>query len=126
MAVTSDNGVIFEPHERCSAGLSIGVGVQGVLLALAPTVLTMALFTQAAGLEDDYAAWSVLAAVLISGIVTVLQAGRLGPIGGGHVLIAGAATSFVGIAIMAVDRAGPETLATLVLLSACFQFALSR
>ena len=124
--MASEDGVIYEPNELCSTGLSIGVGVQGVLLALAPTVLTMALFTQAAGLEDDYAAWSVLAAVFISGIVTVLQAGRLGPIGGGHILIAGSATSFVGIAIMAVDQAGPETLATLVFLSACFQFALSR
>ncbi len=119
------DGVTHEPDESCSLGLTLGVGFQGVLLSLPPTVLTMLLFARASGLGDGYVTWSVLAAVAVSGIATALQAARFGPIGGGNILMAGAAPSYLAIALLALDQAGPATLATLLVVSSLFQFGLA-
>ncbi|MCY4436322.1 MAG: hypothetical protein OXE05_03195 [Chloroflexi bacterium] len=119
------DGVTHEPDESCSLGLTLGVGFQGVLLSLPPTVLTMLLFARASGLGDGYVTWSVLAAVAVSGIATALQAARFGSIGGGNILMAGAAPSYLAIALLALDQAGPATLATLLVVSSLFQFGLA-
>ena len=118
-------GVTHEPGESIPIGLMLSVGFQGVLLALAPTVLTMLLFARASGLGQDYVAWSLLAAVAVSGIATALQAARFGPIGGGNILMAGAAPSYLAIGLLALEQAGPATLATLLVVSSLFQFGLS-
>ena len=118
-------GVTHEPDESCSIGLTLGVGFQGVLLSLPPTVLTMLLFARASGLGDGYVTWSVLAAVAISGLATALQAARFGPIGGGNILIAGSVPSYLAVALLALEQAGPATLATLLVVSSLSQLALS-
>ncbi len=118
-------GVTHEPDESCSIGLTLGVGFQGVLLSLAPTVLTMLLFARASGLGQGYVTWSVLAAVAVSGITTALQAARFGPIGGGNILMAGAAPSYLAIGLLALEQAGPATLAALLVVSSLLQFALA-
>ncbi len=118
-------GVTHEPDESCPVGLTLGVAFQGVLISLPPTVLTMLLFARASGLGDGYVTWSVLAAVTISGITTALQAVRFGPIGGGNILIAGAVPSYLAIALLALEQAGPATLATLLIVSSLSQFVLS-
>ena len=118
-------GVTHEPDDSSPLGLTLGVGFQGILLALPPTVLTMLLFARAAGLGQEYVTWSVLAAVAVSGITTALQAARFGPIGGGNILMAGAAPSYLAIGLLALEQAGPATLATLVVVSSLLQFALS-
>ncbi len=117
--------VTHEPDESCPPGLTLGVAFQGVLLSLPPTVLTMLLFARASGLGDGYLAWSVLAAVAVSGLTTALLAARLGPIGGGNILMAGAAPSYLAIGLLALEQAGPATLATLVVVSSLFRFGLA-
>ena len=119
-------GITHEPDEKCSITVSASVGLQGVLLAIAPTVLTMSLFARASGLGERYLAWSVLAAILISGIATALQAARLGPLGGGHNLVTGTASGFVAVGLVAVNEAGLETLTTLVVVSSILQLVLGR
>ena len=114
-----------EPDESCPPGLTLGVAFQGVLLSLPPTVLTMLLFARASGLGDGYLAWSVLAAVAVSGLTTALLAARIGPIGGGNILMAGAAPSYLAIGLLALEQAGPATLATLVVVSSLFRFGLA-
>ncbi len=118
-------GVTYEPDDSSPLGLTLGVGFQGVLISLPPTVLTMLLFARASGLGEGYLTWSVLAAVAISGITTGLLALRMGWVGGGHILPAGAAPSYLAIGLLALDQAGPETLATLFVVSSLFQFGMS-
>ncbi len=118
-------GISYEPNERCPLTLSTGVGFQGMVLALMPTVLTMSLFAQASGLGEDYLSWAVLVAIALAGIVTALQSARLRRFGSGHNLLCGPAPSYMAIALLAVDKAGPETLASLVVASSVFQFALA-
>lgn len=123
--MSPSESVIYEPDDSSPLGLTLGVGFQGVLISLPPTVLTMLLFARASGLGEGYLTWSVLAAVAISGITTGLLALRMGWVGGGHILPAGAAPSYLAIGLLALDQAGPETLATLFVVSSLFQFGLS-
>ena len=123
--MSPSEGVTHEPDDSCPLGLTLGVGFQGVLISLPPTVLTMLLFAQASGLGEGYLAWSVLAAVAISGITTGLLAARMGWVGGGHILPAGSVPSYLAIGLLALEQAGPETLATLLVVSSLFQFGLS-
>ena len=123
--MSPSEGVTHEPDDSPPLGLTLGVGFQGVLISLPPTVLTMLLFARASGLGEGYLTWSVLAAVAISGITTGLLALRMGWVGGGHILPAGAAPSYLAIGLLALEQAGPETLATLFIVSSLFQFGLS-
>ena len=126
MQPTIELAVTYEPDDQSPVALTVGVALQGVLLGLAPTVLTMSLFAGASGMNEDQIVWSVLVAVLVSGIVTIVQATRFGVLGSGHAVITGTATSYVAVALIAVHEAGLETLATLIVVSACFQFSLAR
>lgn len=120
------DGITYEPNDRCPVGLSVAVGFQGAVLALTPTALATLLFAHAAGLGERYVIWSVLVSIVICGFATALQATRLGWLGGGHVLIAGAAPSYMAVALLALDQAGPATLASLIVAASLFQLALAR
>lgn len=119
------HGVLFEPEEPSPLGLSIGVGAQGVILIVAPVVVFVATVVRAGGQSDSYLAWAVFASMVVCGITTVLQAARAGRVGAGHVLITGPCTIFLAICITALTEAGPATMASLVVVSSLFQFALS-
>lgn len=125
-AVAPGEGITYEPDEKCSIALALGMGIQGVVLALAPTVLGMSLFVQAANLSQRQATWAVVAAILVCGITSVLSAARFGPIGGGHNLLIINSTAFLAVSILAVNRAGPKTFASLVIASALCHIVLAR
>ncbi len=125
-AVAPGEGITYEPDEKCSIALALGMGIQGVVLALAPTVLGMSLFVQAANLSQRQATWAVVAAILVCGITSVLSAARFGPIGGGHNLLIISSTAFLAVSILAVNRAGPKTFASLVVASALCHIVLAH
>ena len=115
----------YEAEERCPPLLSIGVGFQGVLLILAPVVVNVAIVFRTANQPESYLSWAVFAALTVSGITTVLQAVRLGRIGAGHVVITGPGPIFIAICITALTEGGPTLMASLVVVSSLFQFALA-
>ena len=65
------------------------------------------------------------AAVAVSGVSTVLQAVRVGRIGAGYVLLMGTSGAFIAVSVTALAQGGPAMLATLVVISALFQFVLA-
>ena len=79
----------YEPDEWCPTLLSIGVAFQGVIIALANTVLFVTIAFRAANLGDDYISWGITCSLIIGGAITVLQAGRLGRLGAAHILMTG-------------------------------------
>ena len=115
-----DEGIRYEPEERCSLWLAAGVGIQGVVTVLAIIVLVAAITVLAADQGRHYLEWSVFAALVISGVVSVLQAARIGRLGGGHVLISGVTPNYIPISVLALEVGGPEVLAGLIVLSALF------
>ena len=78
-----------------------------------------------AGGSEAYLSWAVFVAVAVAGAITALQAIRAGRIGAGHVLLTGASGAFIAVCVTALAEGGPAMLATLVLVSSAFQFALS-
>ena len=69
--------------------------------------------------------WAAFAAVAVSGITTIVQAVRVGRIGAGYVLLMGTSGAFIAVCIGAIAEGGPALLATLVVISSLFQFALA-
>ena len=65
------------------------------------------------------------AALLISGITTVLQAARVWRIGSGHVLLMGTSGAFIAVCIAALKEGGTATMASLIIVSSLFQFLLA-
>ena len=117
--------VRYEPDETPPVSLSIGLGAQLAMLTVAGVVLTPVIVIRAAGGASDFMSWAVFAAVIVSGATTILQAVRLGRIGAGYVLLMGTSGAFISVCITAIAEGGPAMLATLVVISSLFQFALA-
>lgn len=122
---TERTDVRFEANEKPPTSLTIGLGFQLAILCIAGIVLTPVVVIQAAGGTEEFLTWAVFAAVLISGATTILQAVRIGRIGAGYVLLMGTSGAFISVCITAIAKGGPAMLATLIIVSAFFQFALA-
>ncbi len=121
----AETTIRYEPHERPPPLLSFGLGLQQAAMCLAGVVLTPTIVIRAAGEADAYLIWAVFAALLVSGLTTALQATRLGRIGAGYPLLMGTSGAFVAVCVTALQDGGPAMLATLVLISANYQFVLA-
>ena len=119
-------GVRYEADEKPPPLLAFGLGLQLAALCVGGVVFTPAIVVRAAGGSEAYLSWAVFAAVAICGATTMLQAIRIGRFGAGYVLIMGTSGAFIAVCIAALAKGGPGTLATLVLASSLFQFALSE
>ena len=115
----------YEPDEKPPAPLAIGAGFQAALIMLAPVVLGVVIVLQIAGQPAEYTAWAVFAALLVSGVSTILQAVRVGRIGSGHILFMGTSGAFIAVCIGALAVGGPATMATLIVISSLIQFLLA-
>ncbi|WP_420441463.1 uracil-xanthine permease family protein [Candidatus Palauibacter sp.] len=111
-------GVRYQPDERPPTPLALGVGLQLAVLNVAAIVLIPLVVMRAAGMNEEYLSWAVLASVTACGLVTMLQAVRAGRFGAGHVLLMGTSGAFIPASIMALTEGGPALLATLVVVAA--------
>ena len=125
-APQTDRDVRYEPDERPPAALAFGMGAQQAVLCIAGVVLTPVIVIRAAGEGDPYLTWAVFAALLVSGVTTMMQAVRVGRIGAGYPLLMGTSGAFIAVCVTALVEGGPGLLATLVAISALFQFLLSE
>ena len=105
--------------------MSLVIGLQVGILVCVPVVVVTTIVTRAAGQGDTYLSWAIFASMLIGGIITVLQAARLGAFGGGSLTVMGASGAAIGVAVLALVTGGPPLLGTLVVASAICQFFLS-
>ena len=125
-ATQINQNVRYEPDERLSPSLTLGLGFQYAALIVGGIVLTPAIIVRAAGESEIYLTWAVFAALAVSGFTTVIQAVRVGRIGAGYPLLMGTSGAFIAVSVTALAQGGPAMLATLVVLSSLFQFALSE
>ncbi len=119
------SGVRFEPPENPSNPVTIGLAAQYCLLTLGPIVLTVAIVVRTAGASELFLSWAACAALLVSGITTMVQARRFGRFGAGYILLMGTSGAFIAVSVGALAQGGPGMLATLVAASALFQFLLA-
>ncbi len=104
--------------------LSAALGFQVVVLILAGITLTPIIVLRAAELPG-HGDWVVFAALLVSGITTMIQARPIGFIGAGYVLFMGTSGAFIAIGITAIKLGGLPLLATLIVASSLVQFLFS-
>ena len=112
-----NEAIRYQANDPCPPAVCIGVGLQGVVLALAPTVLIVAITAKAGNQDESYLSWAVLAALSIAGLLTALQATRFWRLGAGHVLMMGTTPNFVAISVLALSAGGPPLLASLIVVA---------
>ena len=123
---TRDPGLRYQADESLPVTTALGLGLQLTALSVSATILITTIVVRAAGGSEAYLTWAVVAAVAIGGAATMLQSLRLGRFGMGHVLMMGSSSAFIAVCIRALAEGGPDMLATLVLVSALFQFLISE
>ena len=126
MSEARSSQVRFEPDDRPPLYLTIGLGTQFAILAVTGIVLTPAIVVRAGGGSEAFLVWAAFAALVVSGLTTILQARRIGPFGAGYILIMGTSGAFIAVCVTALAEGGPGMLATLVFLSSLVQFSLAR
>ena len=119
------SGLRYEVNDRPPHLLSAALGFQVVVVILAGIVITPIIVLKAAGSSEQVMSWAIFAALLVSGLTTILQARPLGPIGAGYSLFMGTSAAFIAVSTTAVREGGLPLLATLVVLSSLIQFTLS-
>ena len=114
--------VRYEPQEKPPKALSLGLGMQMAGIAVAGIIITPVIVIKAAGIEGLYLTWAVFAALFVSGLTTMVQAVKVGPIGAGHVLLMGTSGAFISVCVTALAEGGPGLMVLLVLASSLVQF----
>ena len=115
----------YEPDERPPLALALGTGLQAAMVIVAPVVLVVVIVGRAADQSAEYLTWAVFAALVVSGVTTMLQSAPVWRIGSGHVLIMGTSGAFIAVCVAALAEAGPATMASLIIVSSAFQFLLA-
>lgn len=115
----------YGPDESCPLPLALGVAVQYVVLVLPPTVLVVILTVRASGQDDAHLTWAVFAAFIINAVVTTIQAVRLWRLGCGLTVVTGPTVQFVAVTAAAASQGGPALVASLLVASSLFQFAVA-
>ena len=121
---TSNPRLRYAVDESPSQGLTLGLSLQVVTLILTGIILTPIIVLNAANYPEGVE-WAVFAALVVSGLATILQARPVGPIGAGYPLYMGTSGAFIGVSTAAVVAGGLPLLASLVAASSLVQFLFS-
>ncbi len=117
--------LLYEPDERPPYGLTVGLGLQLAMTNGIVNVLLPIIVTRAANQDELYLSWVVFAAFMVNGVTTALQALHIGRFGSGYILVMGPTGACIAVSITALVEGGPSLLATLLIFSSLFQFALA-
>ncbi len=125
-AVERENrNVRYEPEEIPPRLVTAGAGLQAATIIVAPIVLTVVIVARVAEQPESYISWAVFAALIVSGVTTVLQALKWGRIGAGYVLVMGTSGAFIAVCVAALVEGGPSMMASLIVISSLFQFLMA-
>lgn len=120
-----NENVRYEPDDKPPPLIAAGAGAQAAILIIAPVVLTVVIVMRIADQPTGLIVWGAFAALLVSGLTTILQAARWGRFGSGHILLMGTSGAFIAICVAALKVAGPATMASLIVVSSLFQFLMA-
>jgi len=123
---TGKTQITYAVDETPPHVLSALLGFQVVALILAGIVITPMVALEAAGVDPSAGDWVVFAALFISGLMTIVQAAPIGPIGAGYVLFMGTSGAFIAVSIGALKAGGLPLLGTLIAASSLIQFVFAK
>ncbi len=118
-------GLRFAANERPPNPFSVIVGLQAAILVSVPVVVVTTIVTRVANQSDAYLSWAIFASMVIGGLVTIIQAKRIGGMGAGSLTVMGASGASIGVAVLALVAGGPALLGTLVVAAALCQLILA-
>ncbi len=118
-------GLRFAANERPPNPFSVIVGLQAAILVSVPVVVVTTIVTRVANQSDVYLSWAIFASMVIGGLVTIIQARRIGGLGAGTLTVMGASGASIGVAVLALVAGGPALLGTLVVAAALCQLILA-
>ena len=124
-AGSESQDVRYEPDEQPPLPLTIGLSLQYAMLTVASVVLSPVILISTVGGSEAYLGWVVFAALVVSGVTTVIQVVRVGRIGSGYLLLMGSSSAYLAICVTALERGGGGLLGTLIIISSLFQFVLA-
>ena len=117
-----EDSLAYEVDDRPPVAVSLGVGLQGVVLSLGLTVMCVAFIADSGHVPRGWLPWAMFAALVVNGIVGAVQASRFGT---GAMLVSGGAPIFLVVSASALAQGGPGLLACLVVAASLFQFAIA-
>ena len=115
----------YEPDEKSPVSVTLGAALQGSVLALSNTATLVTTFVVAFGGSTDYLTWAIFASLTIAGIITVIQATKLGRLSPGYLLLTGPGVPFMAVCVLAVDEGGLPVMSSLIVAASFVQFALA-
>ena len=115
----------YEPDEKCPLTATLGVALQGSVLAVSTSVTIAVIFTAASGGGEQYASWVVFASLIVGGAATALQAARFNRLGSGHLLLMGPAAPFMAVCVLAATHGGLAAMSSLVAAASLIHFAMA-
>ena len=115
----------YEPHDKSPVPVTLGVAVQGAVLALSNTVTLVTIFAVASEGSATYLSWAVFASLLIGGLATAHQAIKFGRLGPGYIMLMGPGSPFLPVCVLAVSEGGLPVMSSLIVAASLVQFALA-
>lgn len=115
--------ILYEPDEGCPPLVTLGVAFQGVIIVLSNTVAILTTFLVASNAHGSYVSWAMFVSLLMAGVVTFLQATRIGRLGPGYILMMGPGVPFMAVCVLAVNEGGLSLMSTVVVAASLLQFA---
>jgi len=121
----ANDHIRYEPEDPAPALLTVNVAFQGAVLIVSNTVTFVLIFSAAFNDDGSYAAWAMVGALIVAGLVTALHASRLGRLGPGHILLMGSGVPFLAVCVLAVNEGGLALMSSLVVAASLVQFAVA-
>ena len=115
----------LNPDKKIPLILATGLGIQLSGLVIPGLVIMPIVVFRAAEQAESVMLWAVSASLMICGLVSILQAIRVGRIGAGYILVTGTSGASLAICIAALNEGGTALLAVLMLVLALFQIVFS-
>ena len=122
---TRGSNLRFAADERPPGPVSVVIGLQTAILVCLPVVVINTIVARAANQGDAYLSWAIFATMVVGGLMTIVQAVRVGRVGAGTLTVMGPSGASIGVAVLALATGGPALLGTLVVASALCQFGLA-
>lgn len=117
--------ILYDVDEKPPLWLILVMGLQHVLLIYSSIVFLPVIIGRAAGAPLDHILFASFAAGVASGLVTLIQVLRIGPIGTGYTLFMGSSAAYLAGSIATLKAGGFPLLATLSILVAPIEYLMA-
>ena len=117
---TNEN-VVYQPDEKPSHPVSLGLGFQDVASRMAAMTATTAIVATASGQPEAYQSWAFFGVFVVCGLGTIFQTLRIWRFGSGYPLSVSSGSVFIPVCIAALSEGGPAMLSSLVVVSSLVQ-----